>query len=173
MASKVTLTKAPSGPPPVPPEIIAQVLEAEKAEQGSLEGRLDKATSDLTLLDIEAIARVDPERAEKILSLQERLEKARAKQTDKESRAALQMRMLAEVENTILTMEANQKVCAMTGHSMPNGESAVMGQTDSTGTYRLTCVRCFQNYAGVGNGPGQIPQHLASRVNWENTGKSH
>lgn len=161
---------------PAPAEVPFDVRQ--KAEQpipGSVpdvNARLDKAERTLASWSLAEIEKLPPDEALKILELRERLDRAKKLSAEREVEASAKIQMLKEVEREIEQRELHQAGCERTGHIRENGTTAISGQTGSNGAVYITvCQKCHKIFSGIGDQPGQLPSHIANRVDWEATGK--
>ena len=115
--------------------------------------------------EIAEIAQTDPARAQQILDIQDRLAARRTKEKDVETSAKAAFQMLKAHEKAMADEAANQASCERNYHRRPNGETAIGGQRIGAQFY-LTCVRCSKGYWGIGNGPGQLPTHIANQIDF-------
>ena len=121
--------------------------------------------------EIIKIGQSDPARASAILDLQDRLAARRRKDDEVRKQAALQLQVLQSIEKQMADEHAYQQDCENRGHAMPDGTIAISGQRTGDGQYFLICCRCSKNFKGIGSGKGQLPVHLANRLNTERLGR--
>ena len=125
----------------------------------------------MTTDEIKKLATSDPQKAQIILDIQDRLA-ARTKQDKKvQQDADFAIMQLKDVQRRLGEEKAAQDGCESRGHTRDNGEIAVSGQRNGDGQYFLVCARCSKNFKGFGNKPGQLPLHIANRLNTEMLGR--
>lgn len=78
------------------------------------------------------------------------------------------IRMSVGIYQNLLAKERQQEMvqrgCEMNRHMREDNRSALVGQHDNNHDLNLVCQRCFKEYHGIGNGPGQLPMQLAQTV---------
>lgn len=87
---------------------------------------------------------------------------------DQEARSQLEMLRIHEQE--MAQRESDKRACGGRGHTRENGTVAIGGQRDGGFNLQTFCLRCGQTWTGVGDGPGQLPNHLFQGLDQENIG---
>lgn len=121
--------------------------------QPPVEGGLDL---DLTIEQIQTIARKDPERALRILELKEKLE-TRVKHEEQKIRLSQEQRQKLEaIDAQIQATYAMQQNCP---HLKENGRPAIGGIRDSGNNTHYICLRCSKEWIN-----SELPHHLRSNL---------
>ncbi len=132
-----------------------------------------KASHNLTLEELEEIAIADPERAQKLINLQDSFKRKRQEADQERSLMRMKLNNLREIERESEGRARLQDMCSRQGHIRPDGETRLQGQYVGQGRDRvlqLTCNYCYKQYTGVGDGQDQLPTIMASRIDLSNYG---
>lgn len=138
------------------------------AEIDALTEKVERSLASYSLAELELMP---PDKALQILDLREKLERAKRLSSEREIEANGKIAMLQEIERNDADRRAGQAVCERIGHVGERGESAISGQSAGGGEFRLICQKCNKVYIGIGAEPGQLPTHIANRVNWDMVGR--
>ncbi len=122
-------------------------------------------------VSLDAIEGMDPEKALMFLELQEKLEARKLKQADKAAAAQFSINTLKAEEEKARAELAERQACGARGHVNESGHPAISGQECGDHSLILVCMRCQQNFTGVGSGPEQLPTYIYNRLNHQTIGK--
>lgn len=114
----------------------------------------------VTVDDVEKLAATDPGAAATLLTLLKDLKAMRAEENERKAGLKMALGLAREAQVESAKVAASQASCERARHVRQNGECALGGQWDSNHRLITICVVCQKMYLGVGDGPGELPQHL-------------
>lgn len=118
----------------------------------------------LTVEALENLIIQDPEKAERYMSLFEKLKGYKSDRVREEGLIKTQIMILKSIQRQAEIDYQTQRGCEQHGHMREDNRSALVGQRDNFHEYILVCQRCQKTFHGIGEGAKQLPIHLASTL---------